>query len=260
MKLLSTDKLQIVLDSAVATNQLQMDASYYDIETTNFGISGFGNNPVDTNNTTIVTLVDSPASGNVRTIDSFSIYGADTDIAAVNIISNRNGTTKTIKKVYLSLGDSLIYSKDSGFELERVFQSVKSFTVHGDAGVNFAMTNATLLERFAGNTTRHLFMVDLLGYTQVRLRANKQVASASAGTPQFRAKYYTSYNTTVGNFLPLTAGTELYVSMAAVGYFDSGWVDLVAGAKVNGICIGFTEIGGDGAIDPALGATDILFR
>lgn len=33
-----------------------------------------------------------------------------------------------------------------------------------------------------------------------------------------------------------------------------------AGAKVNGICIGFTEAGGDSVADPALGATDILFR
>jgi len=31
-------------------------------------------------------------------------------------------------------------------------------------------------------------------------------------------------------------------------------------AKINGICIGFTEAGGDGVADPALGATDILFR
>lgn len=34
----------------------------------------------------------------------------------------------------------------------------------------------------------------------------------------------------------------------------------VSGAKINGICIGFTEAGGDGVADPALGATDILFR
>lgn len=32
------------------------------------------------------------------------------------------------------------------------------------------------------------------------------------------------------------------------------------GAKINGCCIGFTESGGDGVADPALGATDILFR
>lgn len=37
-------------------------------------------------------------------------------------------------------------------------------------------------------------------------------------------------------------------------------MDLTAGAKADGICIGFTELGGDGAADPALGFTAIMFR
>lgn len=53
------------------------------------------------------------------------------------------------------------------------------------------------------------------------------------------------------------------------GWDGSDWIKLsvtsagalnTAGARINGCCIGFTELGGDGPADPALGATDILFR
>jgi len=141
-----------------------------------------------------------------------------------------------------------------------VYQQIKTRTIHADAGANFAMTNATQAERFAGNSSRHLFMIDLLGYTQVRLRASKQVGSASVNTPLFRAKYYSSYNTTVGNFLQLGLSAQVEFSVTATGYADTGWMDLATSARVDGICIGFTELGGDGVADPAFGSTDIMFR
>lgn len=253
----TTDSLQVVLGAAVTANQLQCVSSWRDRTSTTFAA---GRTVAVTNGTTDVNIAPAPAASTQRIIDFISIFNADTANATVTIKLDANGTEYILWKDVLSPGDVVRFIDGAGFNVYRTFQSIKSFTVHGDAGANFAMTNATLAERFAGNTTRHLFMVDLEGYTQVRLRVNKQVGSASAGTPQFRAKYYTSYNAVVANFLPLTAGEELYVSMAAAGYFDSGWVNLVAGARANGICIGFTEIGGDGAIDPALGATDILFR
>lgn len=258
MNLASTDKIQVVLGGAVAANQLEIATAWHDFETTNFGISGFGNNVINTNDTTLVDAIGSPSSGNVRVPEFMSIYCTDTSIAVVSIILNRNGTSKILKKAYLTLGDSLVWSKESGFDLQRTYQSVKSFTVHGDAGANFAMTNATLAERLAGNTSRHIFMVDLEGYTQVRLRANKMVVGTAGAI--FRAKYYTSYTTTVGNFLQLGLSARVEISMAATGYADTGWMDLATGARINGCCIGFTESGGDGVADPALGATDILFR
>lgn len=251
----TTDNLQIVLGGNITTSQLQCVASWRDITTTAYTA---GRTVSATNNTTDVNLVPAPAASTQRVIDFFSVYNADTVAATVTIKLDANGTEYILYKDVLNSGDTLRFVEGYGFDVSRTYQSIKSFTVHGDAGANFAMTNATLAERFAGNTTRHLFIVDLLGYTQVRLRANKMVVGTATG--EFRAKYYTTYNTTVGNFLALTAGTELYVPMAATGYFDSGWVNLVAGARANGICIGFTEVGGDGVADPALGATDILFR
>lgn len=253
----TTDKLQVVLNDAVTTNQLNCVSSYRDITTTAYTP---GRTVTNTNSTTDVDAVPSPASSTQRVVDFLSVYNSDTADALVTIKFDANGTEYVIWKDVLSPGDTVRYIEGAGFDVLRTYQSIKSFTVHADAGANFAMTNATSAERLAGNVSRHIFMVDLLGFTQVRFRVNKQVGSTSVNTPLFKAKYYTSYTTTVGNFLDLTAGAELHVSMVAIGYYDSGWVDMVAGARNNGICIGFTEQGGDGVADPAVGATNILFR
>lgn len=253
----TTDKLQVVLQGAITTDQLQCVVSWRDRTSTTF-IAGRSTSV--TNNTTQVIIANSPAASTQRIIDFISLYNSDTTTAYATITYNDNGTLYILWAGFLEVGQYLNFVEGFGWSVSDGYKSIKSFTVHGDAGANFTMTNATQAERFAGNTTRHLFMVDLNGYNQVRFRSNKQVASASVNTPQFIAKYYTTYNTTVGNFLNLTAGGELYISMAAIGYFDSGWVNMVSGAKKAGICIGFTEKGGDGAADPAVGATDILFR
>lgn len=253
----TTDNLQVVLSGAVTTNELQVMSCWRDITTSAFTP---GRTVTNTNGTTDVNAVPAPAASTQRVVDFLSVYNADTVDATITVKLDANGTEYILWKDTLNAGDSMQFVEGAGFFVNRTYQSIKSFTVHGDAGANFAMTNATLAERLAGNASRHIFMVDLAGYSQVRLRANKQVASASVNTPLFRAKYYTSYTTTVGNFIQLGASAQVEISMAATGYADTGWMDLASGAQINGCCIGFTELGGDGVADPALGATDILFR
>lgn len=253
----TTDKIQVVLAGSVATNQLNCVASYRDITTTAYTP---GRTVVNTNNTTDVDVVPAPAASTQRVVDFISVYNADTDDRSVTIKFDANGTEYVIWKDVLSPGDTVRYIEGAGFNVFRTYQSIKSFTVHGDASANFTMTNATLAERLAANTSRHIFMVDLEGYTQVRLRANQQVTSASVNTPLFRAKYYTTYTTTVANFLQLGESAQVGFSLTGTGYRDTGWMSLALAARTAGICIGFTELGGDGVADPALGATDILFR
>lgn len=253
----TTDNLQVVLDGAVTTSQLQCVASWRDVTTTAYTP---GRTVIVTNDTTDVNAVAAPASSTQRVVDFVSVYNADTADATVTIKLDANGTEYVLWRGNLQPGDTVRFVEGAGFVVERTYQGIKTFTVHGDAGANFTMTNATSAERFAGNATRHIFLVDLAGYTQVRMRGNKQVGSTSINTPLFRAKYYTSYNTTVGNFLQLGLSAQVEFSMAATGYADTGWMDLATGARINGCCIGFTELGGDGVADPALGATDILFR
>lgn len=253
----TTDNLQLVLGGAVTADELDVLSAWRDITTTAYTP---GRTVSTSNGTTDVNIVPAPAASTQRVVDMINVKNMDTADATVTIKFDANGTEYVLFKDVLATGDSIHYADGLGFSVDRTYKSIKLFTVHGDAGANFAMTNATQAERFAGNSSRHLFMVDLAGYTQVRLRANKQVNSASVNTPLFRAKYYTSYSTTVGNFLQLGDSAQVEFSMAATGYADTGWMDLATGARINGCCIGFTELGGDGAADPALGATDILFR
>lgn len=263
--LLSTDTLEMVLGAAHTTNALNALVSYKDANLA-AGTLVMGRLSTATSGTTPVDLVTSPTGSTQRVVDHIVIYNRDT-IAHTVTITFDDGTTPRIIGIWvLASGDVLQYSGEAGWSrlsstvTPSGYQSIKSFTVHGDASANFAMSNATNAERFAANTSRHIFMVDLSGYTQVRLRANVQVASASVNTPKFRAKYNTSWSTTVGAYSQLGDSAQVEISVAATGYLDTGWLDLAVGARADGVAIAFTELGGDAAADPALGATDILFR
>lgn len=252
----TTDKVQLVLSAAVAANQAQCSASWRDVTASAYTP---GRTLVNSNSTTDVDLVGSPGESTQRVVDFISVYNADTAPILATIKFDANGTEYILWKGYLLSGQSVFYIDGIGFDLSPDYRPVFNVTV-ADGGTAFAMTNATQAERFAGNTTRHLFLVDLTGYTQVRLSANVGTGSASANTPKFRARYYTEYNTTVGNFIQLGASAQVEISVTSATYVDTGWMDIAAGAKAAGVCIGFTEVGGDGAADPALGLTNISFR
>ena len=251
----TTDNLQIVLAGNVTANQLNVVTSYRDITNTTYTP---GRTVVNTNNTTDVNIVPAPAASTQRVVDFISVYNADTADATVTIKFDANGTEYIIYKTVLGVGDTLRFIEGAGFSTERTFQAVKSIVVHADAGANFVMTNATLAERFAGNSTRMIFAIDLLGYTQVRMESNKQVVGTAGSL--FRAKYFTSFNTTVTNYIQLGLSAQIELSLAATGYGDTGWVNLATAARANSIYIAFTELGGDGVADPALGFTEISFR
>lgn len=253
----TTDAIEVKLGAAATSDEPDIVASWRDITTTAYTP---GRTVTTTNGTTPVDAVTGPGASTQRVVDMLNVRNVDTAAATVTVSFDANGTEYVLFRDTLQVGDTLHYADGVGFEILRGYQPVKTIVVHADAGANFAMTNATQAERFAGNSTRHLFLIDLAGYTQVRLRGNKMVNSASANTPLFRAKYYTSYNATVGNFLQLGSSAQVEFSMAATGFADTGWMDLATSARADGICIGFTELGGDGAADPALGFTDISFR
>lgn len=251
----TTDLLEIVLSGTVTANQLEVTTAYRDITSTTYTP---GRRLSTTNNSTDVTIVASPAASTSRVVDLINVFNKDTATQEITIKFNDNGTDYILYRNFIDPGQTISFIEGAGWSIGGGFRSIKAFAVHADAGANFAMTNATLAERFAGNSTRSIFSVDLDGYTQVRFRVNKMVVGTAGAL--FRARYYTSYSTTVGNYLQLGASAQVEVSMAAVGYADTGWVNLAAGAQIVGCYIAFTELGGDGVADPAVGATDILFR
>jgi hypothetical protein len=99
----SNATLQVVLAAAPATNQLPCSASYVDQ-----GGSG-ADNTLNTNGTTPVTLVGSPASGVERLISNVSIPNADTASATVTVNKVVSGTAYRVVKVTLQPGYALYY-------------------------------------------------------------------------------------------------------------------------------------------------------
>jgi hypothetical protein len=111
----TTDKIQVLLTSAVTTNQLDCIATYKDISTTAY--SGSSPTLVTTNNTTAVDLVPAPASNVQRIVDFISVYNADTANAIVTIRINRNGSTGVLFKCILSTNELLVYVEGKGWNI-----------------------------------------------------------------------------------------------------------------------------------------------
>lgn len=257
----TTDNLQAVLAGAITTNQLNCLASWRDVTTTAYTP---GRTAINTNSTTDVNVVAAPASSTQRVIDFVSIYNADTVAAVVTVKLDANGTEYPIVKMTLAAGETLEYVDGAGWSVKSTgYKPTLYVALHNDASANFTMTNATNAERFALNTTRHIHMADLAGYTQVRLIAHVLVVSASVNTPLLRLRYYTSLNATFSNYLQLGASGHVQVSVftgTVNTWQDSGWLDMASGAKANGIALAMCEVGGDAAADPAVGWTVAMFR
>lgn len=257
----TTDNLQAVLGGAVTTNQLNCFASWRDVTTTAYTP---GRSVINTNDTTDVNVVAAPAASTQRVVDYVSIYNADTVASVVTVKLDANGTEYVIVKVTLAAGETLEYVDGAGWYVKSTgYKGVLYVDLHNDANTNLTMTNATQAERFATNATRHIKLVDLAGYTQVRFVSNVITASASVNTPLLRLRYYTSWNGTFANFLQLGSGGHVQVSVftgTAATLQDTGWADLASGAKANGVALALCELGGDGAADPAVGWTAAMFR
>lgn len=109
----TTDKIQVVLAGAVATNQLQCIASWRDITAAPTYVAG--RSVANTNNSTDVDLIASPAATTQRVIDFISVYNADTASATVTIKYNANATIYTLWSGALATGARMEYENGKGF-------------------------------------------------------------------------------------------------------------------------------------------------
>lgn len=251
----TTDKLQAFLSGAISTNQLRCYTAFRDRTSTTFTPNRTG---INTNDTTAIDLVASPAASTQRIIDFINIYNSDTANAQITIQFDDNTTSYILYRGTLAPGQTLSFVEGSGWSISEEHMPIQHIILHADGGANLTFTNMALAETLvAARTTTS---IDLVGYTQARFKSNQQVTSASVNTPLLRAKYYTTYTATVGTFIQLGASAEVEFSLTGAGYKDTGWIDIAVGAQINNCFIGFTVIGGDGAADPAVGYTELLFR
>ena len=110
----TTRKLQILLDSAITTNQLQVVVSYSDKTSSAYnGATQTGN----TNSTTAVDICAAPASGTVRDVDFISVQNRDTVAATATIMMYDNGSTYNLITKRLGVGEQLVYTHGSGWNV-----------------------------------------------------------------------------------------------------------------------------------------------
>jgi hypothetical protein len=137
----TTDKIQVKLGTTVTTTQLRCFASYRDTTTTS--ISPL-RNVLNTNNTTFVDLVGSPASSTQRIVDYMSIYNSDTGNETVTISFNDNGTLYELFVATLATGEKIEYQEGLGFKVLTNAGSVKTSLNQGNNPVTSALQAVTL--------------------------------------------------------------------------------------------------------------------
>jgi len=100
--------------------------------------------------------------------------------------------------------------------------------------------------------------VDLSEFSQVRLTFRAGGNTLSGG--KLYCKYVTTFSTTAADWLTL-GETEVQGTIPlTVNNVDTGWINLVAGAKVDNVFLAIFTSDGDGAKDPLIGSINVEFR
>lgn len=126
--------------------------------------------------------------------------------------------------------------------------------------VNTTLTNQASADAFFNATDGQIVIADLRPYRQVRLVGNVPTASASANSPKLQLRYSATATRTLGNFIQLGASSVEFSIFTGASLPNSGWIDLVAAARIENCYLALTMIGGDGAADPVIGMVRAQFR
>lgn len=125
----TTEKVQVVLSANVTTTQLECLAQYRD------RISGSAplRTIINTNNTTAVDVVPSPADTVTRFVEWLTVTNRDTASATVTLRFNNNGTLIILQKIVLGPDEVLEYTARNGY---RILENNGAAKVAMSAGSN----------------------------------------------------------------------------------------------------------------------------
>lgn len=199
----TTDKIDVVLAGSVTTNQLKCVASYRDITTTGYTP---GRVVTDTNNTTDVALVTSPASSTQRVVDFLSIHNTDTANASVTIKFDANGTEYTLFKTTLATDEKLEFAEGQGFKVLTTAGAIKNSLNQGANATSSSLSSAVLASDVVNNNATANTIADVTGLSFPVVSGNT-----------YRFKFlinYTSAATTTGSRWSISGpgGTMRYQS------------------------------------------------
>lgn len=202
----TTDNLQVVLDGAITTNQLECMVSWRDRTSTTFTAD---RTVTTTNNTTDVTIAAAPAASTQRVIDFISIYNKDTVNAVVTVKLDDNGTEYILCKVTLATTERLQYQEGVGFQVFASTGAVKQSINQGANASTSGITAVVLGSDVTNNNAVANTIADVTGLS----------FSVTAGKLYWFKFiiYYTAAATTTGSRwgVNCSAGTAANLSMTS---------------------------------------------
>lgn len=107
--------IEVVLAAAHNANALQITGRYGDITVSTMALLALESIGVATDGTTSVTAVGTPSAGTRRTVTHLAVFNADDITHTVTIRYADNGTSRTIIKLALAVGDTLSYVEGTGW-------------------------------------------------------------------------------------------------------------------------------------------------
>lgn len=125
-------------------------------------------------------------------------------------------------------------------------------------GAAVALTNMALALGFLAASHRFATKIDLTNFTQVRMVVNKQ-ATAGAAASKIILRYRTAFDATPANWVDIGASEVSVAINVQNTVLATAWIDLTALAQAD-VFVCPLMSGGDGALDPTIGAVSAQFK
>lgn len=112
-----TKKLEIKLDSAATTNELEVSAHYFDhVPASTTTVRRGGEHRSTSSGTTDVTIVEAPTlQGTIRNVHTISIHNKDTVTQNVTVKLDNSGTETILIRQSVAAGETLAYEDGGGW-------------------------------------------------------------------------------------------------------------------------------------------------
>jgi hypothetical protein len=273
---------ELFSDYSIENNTPRNPSSTFDIDLAGYSTLSFTfkNNmiqgaPVNiTSNTQGLTFINNVVSsgsvstitGNTVSIVDFNrwattptISGSSLDLTS-DLSMNGNfelGALHDVEQTILDHSDSLEVIYDTVNQIKSRVDRPTKMTLFYNAGQT--VTSQPSAERFYGNSSKNMILLDLSGYTQVRMVTRVTTASASANSPRYTVKYRTTYDASISNFIDIGT-SEVSTSLTSTGLISSGWINLATEAKANDVYVILSEVGGDASASPITGIVMLYFK
>jgi len=97
------------------------------------------------------------------------------------------------------------------------------------------------------------------GYTQVRLRMNKQGTAGAAASKLILRYKAAPFTQAVADYADIGASEVSLACNSANAFSETAWIDLISGARAD-VFLALLGSGGDGILDPAFGTIVAEFK